>query len=58
MDKEELENSIKQALDCEFNISNGERQIQIYETSKALGYDKQCEEMRRELVIEGIIEPY
>lgn len=49
MNKEELEYSVKEALRCEFDISHKYRMIQIYETSKALGYEEQAEEMKSDI---------
>ena len=49
MKKEDLEYSIRQALRCEFDISNKLRMIEIYETSKAMGYDDQADEMKSDI---------
>ena len=50
MEQSEIEFSIQQALRCEFDISHKERMIQIYKTSKALGYEDQAEEMRSDIL--------
>lgn len=49
MEKEELEYSIERALRCEFDVSHEERMIEIYKTSKQLGFDEQAEEMRSDI---------
>lgn len=49
MEKDELNYSIQQALRCEFDISHEERMIQIYKTSKALGFEEQAEEMKEDI---------
>ena len=52
MDKETLKYSIIQALDCEFTLANYKRKLEIYKTSKELGYTEQSEEMREEINLE------
>ena len=52
MNKEELEYSVKQALRCEFDIAQEYRAIEIYKTSKQLGYDEEAEEMKSDIYAE------
>lgn len=56
MDKEEKEYSIQTALRFEFETADKDRAIEIYKTSKALGYDEQAEEMKSDILIEFNIE--
>ncbi len=56
MDKEEKEYSIQTALRFEFETADKDRAIEIYNTSKALGYDEQAEEMKSDILIEFNIE--
>ena len=56
MDKETLEYSMQQALRCEFDIAQEHRAIEIYKTSKQLGYDEQAAEMKSDIYAEFNIE--
>ena len=56
MEKEELNYSIQQALRCEFDLSYKERMIQIYKTSKQLGFEEQAEEMKSDIYADYQIE--
>jgi hypothetical protein len=59
MTKEDLKESIFRALRKEFDsIQDEDRLKEIYETTKALGYVDEAEEMHNDLVVEGIINPY
>jgi hypothetical protein len=49
MEKEELNYSIQTALRCEFDLSYKERMIQIYKTSKQLGFEEQAFEMKQDI---------
>lgn len=53
---EEYKDSIFTSLRVEFDIiQNDERLIEIYETTKALGFEEEAEEMRNDLITENII---
>ena len=52
MEKEELEYSIQTALRHEFEHAPKQRAIEIYKTSKQLGYDEQAEEMKSDIEFE------
>lgn len=52
MEKEDLEYSIKTALRHEFEHAPKHRAIEIYKTSKQLGYDEQAEEMKSDIEFE------
>ncbi|MCP4354366.1 MAG: hypothetical protein GY793_01795 [Proteobacteria bacterium] len=56
MDKEDKDYSIQTALRFEFETANKDRAIEIYNTSKVLGYDEQAEEMKQDIYIEFNIE--
>lgn len=56
MDKEDKDYSIQTALRFEFETADKYRAIEIYKTSKALGYDEQAEEMKSDILIEFNIE--
>ncbi len=59
MTKEDLKESIHRALRKEFDsIQDEDRLKEIYETTKALGYVDEAEEMQNDLLVEGIINPY
>ena len=56
---EENKDSIIRAFRFEFDsIQEPTRLIEIYKTTKTLGYSDEAFEMRSDLVIEGIINPY
>jgi len=52
MEKEEIEYSIQSALRHEFEHAPRDRAIEIYKTSKQLGYDEQAEEMKSDIEFE------
>jgi hypothetical protein len=52
MEKSEIEYSIQTALRKEFDDTHKFRAIEIYQTSKALGYDEQAEEMKNDILID------
>jgi hypothetical protein len=52
MEKEELEYSVKKSLRLEFETCDKDRAIEIYKTSKQLGYDEQAEEMKSDIEFE------
>ncbi len=52
MEKSELEYSIQKALRNEFESAHKDRAIEIYKTSKQLGYDEQAEEMKSDIEFE------
>ncbi len=57
MDKEDKDYSIQTALRFEFDAGcDITRSVEIYNTSKALGYDEQAEEMKEDIYIEFNIE--
>ena len=52
MKKDEIEYSVKQALECEFNISELQRKVEIIKTAKALEYDELAQEMTAETEVD------
>lgn len=53
---EENKDSIFTSLRFEFDIiQNGDRLVEIYNTTKILGMDEEAEEMYSDLIQEGII---
>ncbi len=48
----EIEYSVKQALECEFNISELQRKVEIIKTAKALEYDELAQEMTAETEVD------
>ena len=56
---EKHKESLCEALMFEFDrIERHERKIGIYNTLRDLGFKEEAAETHRELVIEGIVEPY
>ncbi len=52
MEKEDLQYSIKTALRHEFETAHKDRAIEIYKTSKQLGFDEQAQEMASDIEFE------
>jgi len=52
MTTEEKHESIKEALRKEFDFANELRAIEIYNTSKLMGYKEQAEEMASDIEFE------
>ena len=52
MKKDEIEYSLKLSLECEFNISELQRKVEIIKTAIALEYDDLAQEMTDETEID------
>ena len=52
MEKDEIEYSIKQSMQCEFDVSELKRKVEIIKTAKLSGYDELAQVMQDETELE------